>query len=220
MDQDTAWKEVEAGRLRLADLLEDLSAAEWENPSLCGGWRVRDVAAHVTLPPQAPAVRWAVEFFRYGCSFDRMIRESAIRHARIPTGDIVAQMRQYAASRKVPPAPGTGVGTTMMDVLTHTMDITLPLGRPADIPPEAAVVGLQGAWGLKVPWNPRKRLRGVRCVATDADWAVGEGLEVTGPAEAFLLLLTQRPAAIARLDGPGVELAAKAIGVPTGHGGS
>ncbi len=34
----------------LADLLEASSAATWDAPSLCDGWRVRHVVAHVTMP--------------------------------------------------------------------------------------------------------------------------------------------------------------------------
>lgn len=36
-----------AERAEMADFLESLSAEQWEAPSLCAGWRVRDVAAHV-----------------------------------------------------------------------------------------------------------------------------------------------------------------------------
>jgi uncharacterized protein (TIGR03083 family) len=34
----------------LADLLESSTAAVWDAPSLCEGWRTREVVAHVTMP--------------------------------------------------------------------------------------------------------------------------------------------------------------------------
>jgi Mycothiol maleylpyruvate isomerase N-terminal domain len=39
----------------LARLLEGLSDDEWEQPSLCAGWRVCDVAAHVSLCALPPS---------------------------------------------------------------------------------------------------------------------------------------------------------------------
>ena len=48
MDLDDVWRSIDSERLSLADLLDDLSPAEWETPSLCTGWLVRDVAAHLT----------------------------------------------------------------------------------------------------------------------------------------------------------------------------
>ena len=211
MDDDKVWGEVEAARLRLADALDALSDNEWERPSLCSGWRVRDVAAHLTLPPQLSAWGWTKELLRAGGSFNRMIRDSARRAAVQPTTEIVAQLRKHAASRLLPPAPGAGSDTTVMDVLTHTQDIAIPLGVNVEIPPEAAYAGLGSLWRLKFPFNPRKAISGVRLVATDSAWDVGDGPEVVGPTSALLLLLTNRPAAFDRLSGDGVaRLAARA----------
>jgi uncharacterized protein (TIGR03083 family) len=49
MDRDEVWRAIDAERVSLADLLDSLGEQEWEIPSLCAGWRVRDVAAHLTL---------------------------------------------------------------------------------------------------------------------------------------------------------------------------
>ena len=51
MDREESWQVIAEQRLTLARLLEGLSEAEWEHPSLCAGWRVRDVAAHVAMAP-------------------------------------------------------------------------------------------------------------------------------------------------------------------------
>lgn len=42
-----AW--IAAERRELADLLDTLRADQWDRPSLCAGWRVREVAAHMSL---------------------------------------------------------------------------------------------------------------------------------------------------------------------------
>jgi hypothetical protein len=63
------------------------------------------------------------------------------------------------------------------------------------------------------PFWAKRRLRGLRLVATDTAWSAGEGAEVRGPAQALLLLLTGRTeAALPHLDGPGARhLADRAV---------
>ncbi|QNE79677.1 maleylpyruvate isomerase family mycothiol-dependent enzyme (plasmid) [Streptomyces finlayi] len=206
MGDDAVWAEVEAARLRLADLLADLSDEEWETPSLCRDWRVRDVAAHLTLPPTLTTGGWMKELLRSNGVFHRMIRDSAARTAREPVDELVARLRKHAGSRLVPPAPGAGADTTVMDVLTHSQDIAIPLGREIEIVPEAARAGLDSLWRLRFPFNPRKALRGIRFVATDSPWAVGDGPVVTGRTAAFLLVLTGREAGLDQVSGEGVPL--------------
>lgn len=206
MVDDAVWSEVEAARLRLADLLDDLSDGEWEAPSLCGGWRVRDVVAHLTLPPTLTAGGWMRELVRSGGAFHRMVRDSAVRTAREPTGELVARLRKHAGSRLVPPAPGAGADTTVMDVLTHSQDIAIPLGRDIEIVPDAARAGVESLWRLRFPFNPRKTLSGIRFVATDSSWDVGDGPVVAGPTAALLLVLTGRGAGLDRVSGAGVPL--------------
>jgi uncharacterized protein (TIGR03083 family) len=57
LDRSQAWQVIDAQRLGLAGLLDDLSEHEWQQPSLCDGWTVRDVAAHLTCSNSAPAPR-------------------------------------------------------------------------------------------------------------------------------------------------------------------
>ena len=54
----------------------------------------------------------------------------------------------------------------------------------------------------------RKRAEGVRLVATDSDWSVGQGPEVRGPGEAILMTITGRRGVIDELSGPGVAVLA------------
>ncbi len=51
MDVESYWRVIGSERRSLAELLESLADEQWETPSLCAGWRVRDVAAHVALVP-------------------------------------------------------------------------------------------------------------------------------------------------------------------------
>ena len=80
MDRDQVWQVIDAQRLSLAGLLEQLSADEWQQPSLCTGWTVRDVAAHLTL--QQIGLGGAIGMMvRWRGSLDRTIHDAACRRA-------------------------------------------------------------------------------------------------------------------------------------------
>ena len=49
MDRAHLQAAVEAERRALADVLDTLTPEEWRSPSLCAGWTVQDVVAHMTL---------------------------------------------------------------------------------------------------------------------------------------------------------------------------
>src|SRR5262249_54446522 len=90
LDRDRAWPVIVAERLRLADLLAELSDGDWHQPSLCAGWSARDVAAHMTLQ-QLGARTAAGMMITYRGDTDRAIRECARkRSAAWPTGKIIA----------------------------------------------------------------------------------------------------------------------------------
>ena len=206
-DPDAVWAAIDHERLDLADLLDDLAPAEWEQPSLCAGWRVRDVAAHLALA-QTGAGRAALDLLRARGSLQRMIHDTAVRHAATPTERLIAQIRGMAGSRRT--APGVTPLEPLLDALVHGQDIAVPLGRPRTMPIAAAATAATRVWDMPWPMSttfaPRRRLAGLRLVATDAEWAVGEGDPVEGPVQALLMVLTGRTAAVRdRLSGPGVS---------------
>lgn len=135
-----------------------------------------------------------------------MIRDTARRHAAVPRAQIVGEIRAMAGSRRR--APGVSRLEPLIDVLVHGQDIALPLGRPRPVPVDAAAVAATrvwtSGWPLSLAFSARFRLSGLRLVATDTEWSVGDGPRVEGPIEALLLLLTGRRAGTGRLSGPGV----------------
>jgi uncharacterized protein (TIGR03083 family) len=202
MDREDSWRVIEEQRLSLADLLEGLTETQWETPSLCEGWRVRDVAGHVALAPRLTSLsRAVVELARARGNYDRMVRDVSIRHARRPDADLVAELRDHAASRKL--VVLTNHRNILFDILVHGQDIALPLGIEREVPVDAARAGLDRVWELGFPFRARKRLSGLTLTATDTEWTRGEGPEVAGPAWALLMLFTGRTAALDLLTGPG-----------------
>ncbi|SOC52726.1 TIGR03083 family protein [Blastococcus aggregatus] len=203
LDTDAVWAAVDRERLDLADLLDDLTPAEWEQPSLCAGWRVRDVAAHLALA-QTGAGRAALDLLRARGSLPRMIHDSAVRHAERPPALLSEQIRGMAGSRRT--APGVTPLEPLLDVLVHGQDIAVPLGRERHMPVDAARTAAIRVWTMPWPMSTTfPRVRGVRLAATDTDWAAGEGAPVEGPIQALLMVLTGRTTPVRdELSGAGV----------------
>lgn len=101
MDRDEVWTAIDAQRLRLTGLLEQLTDAQWRHPSLCEGWTVRDVAGHLTFA-QSTVLEMVGEVFRTGAlgGMKRMIRDGAIRRAARPTEQLIADIRGMIGSQR------------------------------------------------------------------------------------------------------------------------
>jgi uncharacterized protein (TIGR03083 family) len=214
VERDTVWRYVESQRLDLADLLVGLSQEQWEHPTLCPGWTVRDVAAHIISSPQARLLPTLGAWVRHRGDLDRMILAEGKRWGRATAEDIVAQYRRYAGSREHP--VGTSYVEPLLDVLVHGQDIAVPLGIPRAMPSAAAAAAADRVWSKAFPFRARRRLHGLRLEATDADWSAGQGAVVCGPMEAILVVLTGRPHGLARLTGDGAAEVARrldAVGV-------
>ena len=202
MNRDEVWRAIDEQRSSLADLMETFSDTEWETPSLCEGWRVRDVAAHLTLS-QMGILPATVAVARARGSFNRMVHDTAVRQAELPVADYPVLLRAMVGSRRK--APGVSDVEPLLDVLMHGQDMTVPLGRTREMPPEAAAAAAQRAWQLSWPFHVRKRLRGFSLAANDHPWSVGEGPCVEGRIGALLMLVTGRDVVLPELSGPGAE---------------
>lgn len=211
MNDDELWASIDTQRLRTATLLEELSENELARPSLCEGWTVHEVGAHLTLQQLTllDALRMAL---RNPGPLNRMINAASRREARLrTTEEIVAGIRAMVGSRR----HNIGVTPleTLTDIVVHGQDIAIPLGRTLDVDPALAATAADRTWELHLTRKGRRMMKvfsplpwaGHRLVATDTDWAVGEGPEIRGPILALLLLMTGRSVALPQLDGPGVR---------------
>lgn len=212
MDTEQLWAIVEDQRIRVAAFLESLTDAEWGKQSLCDGWTVKDVAAHLAVVPRAPSLaRMVPMILRAGGSLDRVNHDIACRYAaqRTPR-QLVADLRDDAALRTLPTV--TSVQNLAMDIVVHGQDMALPLGRDLPVPADASLNALQRVWSMGWPFHAVKRLVGYRLAATDADWAAGDGPVVKGPTLALLLLATGRGhAVLPQLSGEGAESLAASV---------
>lgn len=203
MDEDY-WEAVRTLRLRFADLLDTLDPEEWEHESLCRGWRVRDVAGHVGLVPRVTSAQLLAAMPRAGFNLHKVNTLLARRAGSAPTADIVRTVREHAADQTT--ARLLDTRDALFDVIVHSQDVAVPLGRAFDVPPEQVREGLHRVWDeLDWPFHARRRLAGHRLVADDVEWEVGDGPEVRGSALSLLMLLTGRTSTVrGDLSGAGV----------------
>lgn len=185
-------------RSDLADFLATLAPQDWQAPSLCSRWTVKDVVAHVVsyeeLGPLGLVRRfakgWVVRANQVGVD----------EYSALSAPQLLAFLRDHLQPRGL--TAGFGGMIALVDGTIHHQDIRRALGRPRSIPHDRLQRVLQ-----LVPGNPRlgagRRIRGLRLRATDVDWVHGDGPEVSGPGEALLMTMSGRRAALADLTGPG-----------------
>lgn len=187
-----------AERRELLELLHTLSAEDWLTPSLCTGWTVRDVVAHllwdtVTVRQYlgvAAKYRWP----------DR-INQHYVDEARgLNTDELLERFESVLDGGWLSRVMTAGM---LADLVVHQQDIRRPLARPRVIAPQRLLHTLNHAnrWVY-----PRRAMKGLRLVATDIDWTHGAGPEVRGTGEALMLAVAGRGVVLGELRGDGVEL--------------
>ncbi len=198
-----------AERRDLADYLDTLTEEQWERPSLCVGWTVRDVAGHVSSYDELSWPAVLALFGRSRFSLARCNQAGIERSRRLNTEELVRRLRAHAVPRGITAMFGSAIALT--DGLIHHQDIRRALGHTRAVPEERLVAALRfapRARALPAPGN----VRDLRLVATDCDWAHGTGPEVSGPGEAVLVALAGRQEALADLHGPGLDTLAERVG--------
>ena len=198
-----------AEREDLLDLLGTLTPEQWRAPSLCAGWSVHDVVAHVLsyeeLGPRQLAARFARGSFRFGRVNAVGLREYA---GRSPA-ELTDLLRRHLTPTGL--TAGLGGAIALTDGLIHHQDIRRPLGLPRAVPAERVRPALRTALFAPVLLGVL-RVGDVRLVATDLDWSFGRGPEVRGTAEALLMAVAGRRGIAAELSGPGRERIARRLG--------
>lgn len=197
------WARVAQTRTELIEQLEGIDPSRWDGRSLCERWRVRDVVAHLILPERFSPLGGLGGLIRARFSLARFIEQDAIRRGGAPTPELIAAYRAAIPRRSTP--PGRSPQHVLDDLLVHGQDIRRPLGLAWSYPPEVLIAVASTLHGDRAFGLPR-RVRGLELTATDVQWTAGTGEPVTGPAEALILAMAGRPAALAELDGPGLSL--------------
>ncbi|HEY3842276.1 MAG TPA: maleylpyruvate isomerase family mycothiol-dependent enzyme [Acidimicrobiales bacterium] len=197
------WVAVCQERLGLADRLAGIDETQWNITSLCDRWRIRDVAAHVTAGAQGAFGIGATlaGLIAHGFNFNRWIAADGRRRGDEDPVRILDDLRGAAANRKSP--PGAPTIAVLTDVMIHGQDIGRPLGLQRDFPEERWLPVCDFVRSTFV-FGAKTRTAGLTLRATDMEWSHGSGPEVTGSAEALVMVMAGRGAVLADLAGEGV----------------
>ncbi|HLL65399.1 MAG TPA: maleylpyruvate isomerase family mycothiol-dependent enzyme [Micromonosporaceae bacterium] len=174
---------------RLADLLAAAPVATWDAPSLCQGWLVRHVVAHVTMPVRLTPEQFGAEMAAAGGDFAVLSDTVAARDGSLPIADLVDQLRSPGLHAWQP--PGGGAVGALSHAVIHSLDVTIALDRPAVAPGEATAALLDQLTASHGTWFGVD-LSDVRLEATDADWSWGSGQLVRADLGSLVALLSGR----------------------------
>ncbi len=197
---DTIQDMIAAQRGELAAVLDALPASGWDEPTLCAGWRVREVVAHVTMPFRYSGRRFVVELARSRGKFNEMADRVALRDAaRMSPAELAGAVRSNTGHPWRPPGGGFE-GALAHDVI-HGLDITVPLGLAFAVPEERLRRVLPVSAADKTVTFFGADLAGIEFRARDMDWTLGAGTPLTGAAADLLLAMCGRKLPAGRLEG-------------------
>jgi uncharacterized protein (TIGR03083 family) len=199
-------------RTELLALLRTLTPAQWQAPSLCADWSVRDVATHVVSYDELSKTALVGTFLRGG-GVAKVNAVALRRYAGLDADSVMDLLARNLRPRGL--AAGFRGGIALTDGTIHHQDIRRALGLPRTIPAARLVSVLDFALGA--PTLPaKKNAKGLRLRANDVDWTSGVGLDVSGPGEALLMALAGRPHSLDELSGSGMPTLRTRVERPDG----
>ncbi|MDW5610032.1 MULTISPECIES: maleylpyruvate isomerase family mycothiol-dependent enzyme [Mycolicibacterium] len=190
-DKAAVWRFVHAERARLADDLAGLPHDAWATPSLCPGWDVHDVLAHLVDSAKSTRVGFARRMMAARFDFDADNALGIARERSDDPRDTLDALRAVVPLTRTPIAPRR---TRLVEAIVHGEDIRRPLGIKACYDAHAAAAALVYQVGTAVAMGGgRERAEGLRLIATDSDYEAGRGDAVRGSTVDLLLAVSGRP---------------------------
>ncbi len=198
---DTIRDMIAAQRAELAEILTGLPEPGWDEPTLCAGWRVREVVAHITMPFRYGRGRFALELARSRGRFNEMADRLARRDAAAMSSAELAGAVGANVGHPWQP-PGGGAAGALAHDLIHGLDITVPLGLAVlPVPEERLRPVLPASLTDRSVKFFGTDLDGIELRASDMDWSLGSGAPLEGAAADLLLVLCGRMLPPGRLAG-------------------
>jgi uncharacterized protein (TIGR03083 family) len=203
MDSDLR-EAIAAERRELADVVTGLPTHMWDTPTLCTGWRVREVVAHTTMPFRYSGRKFALELLKARGNFNLMADRCARRDAAsLSIGELAGALKDNANYPWKP--PGGGFKGALTHEVVHGLDYTVPLGIDRKVPEDRLRVVLQNLCTPRAAKFFGVDLLGVELRADDIDWSLGSGTPVSGAARDLALVLCGRRLPTGRLQGRASE---------------
>jgi uncharacterized protein (TIGR03083 family) len=192
---------ISAERRELVGVLGGLTDEQWHSPSLCAGWTVAHVVAHLTMPFRITSEEFARGLAEAHGQFTQFSDAVAARDGRLPQAELVAVLRDNIDNPWGP--PGGGQQGALSHDLIHGLDITWPLSMTYPIPGRAMTIVLDLIAGQDGQSVFGVDLDGIELRASDLDWSSGTGAQAVGPSRDLLLLLARRSLPHDAVTGPG-----------------
>ncbi len=199
------WDMIADQRRELANVFDRLDEAQWRTDSLCAGWTVRDVAGHVITPFKLSMPGIMMRLMVNGFNFNKTLFKTAKTLGQRPTSELVSLLRENAESHWTPPK--LGPEAPLSDIVIHTQDVCRPLGLEQEIAGEKLhrILDFITSPAARV-FADTRLLEGLHLAPDNLDWSWGDGPDVQGPAEAMMMVMVGRAAALEDLYGTGVDL--------------
>jgi uncharacterized protein (TIGR03083 family) len=204
------WPITIGARRSLLSAFGKLDEDQWSVRSLCEGWTIRELLAHLILAARPPVRRYIVAVARARGSFDQANQELATADARRPIGELLSEYRSVIEHCFSP--PGWPPGAPLSDILLHSLDVRIPLGLETEQPPEHYEPVMELLFGRAGRSFTRAGRPAVRWTATDHEWSHGDGRIVSGTMADITLTAAGRGARLNRLEGDGVANLAAWLG--------
>jgi uncharacterized protein (TIGR03083 family) len=181
----------------LADALAAEPPSIADAPSLCAGWAVKNVVAHMTMAVRYDGPAFMAELAAVGHDFGALSEKLARRDGELAFGRLLDDLRSNTMSVWAP--PGGGAVGALSHVVIHGLDITtaLDLARTADDQATLLVLTSLAEGGIAAHFGVDPTGRHLK--ATDLDWQLGAGELVEATAGDLVLALAGRPR-------PGIDL--------------
>lgn len=195
---------IAAEREELAATLRGLSERDWDRETLCEGWRVREVVAHMTMAYRYSLPRFLLGMVKARGNFDAMADRAARHDAAVMTADALAASMANNARHPWKPPGGGYEGALTHDVI-HGLDITLPLGLGRKVPQDRLRIVLEGLQADKARKYFGVDLSGIELRAVDMDWSFGSGATLRGSAQDLALVVCGRKLPKGSLEGEASE---------------
>lgn len=196
------WPTIHAERAALAADLETLNDDQWATPSMCIGWSVRDVLAHMTAAAETSQGMFLPKLAASGFRFNSMANKDIAKRTQGPPANTLARFKSNVNASKHPPGPGP---TWLGETIVHGEDIRRPLGIKHTYPDEALKQVADFYKGSNLLIGAKKRIAGLRLRATDTNWTTGDGPEISGPMVSLVLAMVGRKPVYEDLSGEGVS---------------
>lgn len=190
-------------RRYLTEVLGGLDEEGWDSPTLCEGWRVREVVAHITMPYRLSLPGFVLGMIKARGDFNRMSDRSARADAAELTSSQLLTCLHDNVNHPWKPPGGGFVGALSHDVI-HGLDITVGLGLDDVLPEHRLRPVLESVRPKQVKYFGVD-LDGIQLRADDLDWTYGTGTPLTGRAQDLLLVLSGRTLPAGHLHGPAAD---------------